>query len=296
MKNSCSPKVLVVVVNYNGVQLLRKHLDSIIRTAYDNFELVVVDNGSDDESVKFLQQKYPDISVLASGGNIGFGRAFNLVYKQYKGYDYYALLNNDIEVHAEWLTGLVATAQSDEKIGAVGPAIVYSKEREGRRVMNSAGLDLDLYGNAYDRYEGQEYTDKLRIVEDVDALCGGAVLLRGEALREVNGFDERMFMYYEDIDICLRIRDKGWRVVYNGRVAVLHDHMATSGSWSSARRNWHVNKNRMFSIAARRGWALALSNAVQVMVEWIVWKIGASRSGKTFREYLSAKGGGKAKY
>lgn len=278
-------KILIVVVNYNGLHLLKKHLPSVLDTEYTNFDVLVVDNGSTDGSVEFLKEEYPSILILESNENIGFGRANNLGVYEYPGYDAYVFLNNDMSVEKNWLAELVTVARGKENVGAVGCKILYSKKVNGKYIINSAGMTVDCHYMAYDRYEGEENKNELNIVEEVESLSGGALLVTSEAWNEVGGFNSNMFMYYEDVDLSLRLKDFGYSLYYCGMSTVYHDHMGSSGSIGSFKRNFMNMRNRYISIGSRLGFLVGLTETVWYIFHYFVWKVIYSKK-KSLREYL----------
>lgn len=265
--------VLIVIVNYNGKHLLEKHLPSILQTDYKPFDIVVVDNASKDNSVPFLKEKYPDIKVIKNEENLGFGKANNIGIRKYPDYDYYVLVNNDISVEKDWLTKLVSTAKKDNGIGGVGPKILYSEQRKGSYIINSAGMDINKHYLAYDRHEGEEDSKKYSIVEEVEGLTGATLLIPSKVWKELKGFNEKMFMYYEDVDLCLRIRDLGYKLIYCGESVVYHDHMASSKNIGSKKCNRRSRKNRFISIGSRKGFLIALSEDIWYITTYLIWKI-----------------------
>jgi GT2 family glycosyltransferase len=279
-------KVSIIIVNYNGAELLRKHLPSVLRTEHDNYEVVVVDNGSTDTSLPFLRDIFPTVKVIKNDKNLGFGRANNVAFHEHKDSDYYALVNNDVEVSPTWLSELTALLEQDESIGAIGPRMLYSKKRNEKRVINSAGGVVDRFDRGFDRFDGCDDGEQYRTVEEVDFVTGGAVVLRRKAVEDVGGFDEHMFFYYEDVDLCLRMRDRGWKIVYNGKSIVLHDHMGTSRSWGSSKVTISSNMNRIRSISRRRGAIAAGVELLRTPLEWLIYSLYGKITGKTYREFL----------
>lgn len=265
--------MLICIVSYNGMELLEKHLPSVLGTNYLNCDIAVIDNGSTDASVSYLKEHHPDIKIIENSSNAGFARANNIAFAKYPDYDFYALLNNDMDVEQNWLEILVDIAESDTKIGVVGPKIVYAKKREDLYVINSAGGVVNRRDISFDRFEGKVDDGSYDRVEEVDFISGGAMLLRANAVHEAGGFDDRMFFYYEDVDLCLRMRDAGWKVVYCGKTRVYHDHMASSHSWGSARRTFLSGMNRIKSIQRRRGIVPAAVEMLRTPLEWGVLKV-----------------------
>ena len=279
-------KVLIVIINYNGIKLLKKHLASVLNTRYSDFNILVVDNGSTDGSIDFLKKEFPSVLIVKSKKNLGFGRANNLGVYSYPGYDGYVLLNNDMSVNENWLTELVDVVKQGEKIGAVGCKILYSQKENGKYIINSAGMEVNEHFIAYDRYDRQEDSKEFDIVEQVDALSGGAMLITKEAWDTVGGFNSHMFLYYEDVDISLRLRDFNFKLYYCGKSVVYHDHMGTSKLYGSFKRNFLNMKNRHISIGSRLGFLVGFTETLWYIFNWSIWKLMYSKR-YTLREYLA---------
>lgn len=281
-------KVLIVIVNYNGLHLLKKNLNSVVKTDYKDFDVVVVDNSSVDDSVKYLKKEYPNVKIVKSNENLGFGRGNNLGVSKYPKYDAYLFLNNDVSVPKDWLKKLVNCLQSDSSIGAVGPRVLYSKRKNGKYLINSAGIYLDKHYMSYDRYDKVEDSSKYHVIGEVDAIMGGAFLVRRDVFEKVKGFNPEMFLYYEDIDISLRIKDLGYKIYYCGNACVYHDHMASSKSLGMRKRNVMSMRNRYISIKSRLGLGIAIKETIWYLFNWLVWKLIYSKS-ITLKEFLEKK-------
>ncbi len=279
----------IIIVNFNGQHLLEKNLHSVVENGYKDFDIVVVDNASVDGSVEYLKKEFPSVKIVESKENLGFGRGNNLGVKEYPNYGAYLFLNNDISVPKGFLDNLVKELQK-ENVGAVGPKVLYSKEKVGsdKRVINSAGIEVDRHYMAYDRYDKEEDNSKYSVVEEVDALMGGAFLVKREVFEEVGGFNPKMFLYYEDIDLSLRIRDLGYKLYYIGTSEVYHDHMASSKSLGTRKRNIMNMQNRFRSMQSRKGLWVAIKETIWYLFNWLIWKMIYSRR-ITLKEFLKEK-------
>ena len=282
------PSVLIVIVNYNGKHLLKKNLQSVVDTEYDNFDIVVVDNASIDGSVKYLRKNFPTVKVVKSRENLGFGRGNNLGVSKYSNYDTYLFLNNDVSVPKDFLTKMIDTLLSDEEIGAVGPKILYSKKEDGKYLVNSAGIEIDKHFMSYDRYDKEFDNPKFNVVEEIDAIMGGAFLVKRELFEKTGGFNPKMFLYYEDIDLSLRIRDLGYKIMYCGKAHVYHDHMASSKKLGMRRRNIMNMCNKYRSIKGRFGIFVAIRETIWYLFKWLQWKMIYSK-GMSLKEFLKRK-------
>ncbi|MGI6484204.1 MAG: glycosyltransferase family 2 protein [Candidatus Dojkabacteria bacterium] len=282
-------KVGIIIVNFNGRHLLEKNLLSVVNNGYEDFEIVIVDNASIDGSVEYLKKEFPSVKVVKSKENLGFGKGNNLGVKEYPDYDAYLFLNNDVSVPKGFLDDLVKELRK-ENVGAVGPKILYSKEKVGseKRIINSAGIYVDRHYMAYDRYDKEEDNPKYSVVEEIDALMGGAFLVKREVFEKVGGFNPNMFLYYEDIDLSLRIRDLGYKLHYVGTSEVYHDHMASSKSLGMRKRNIMNMQNRFRSIQSRKGIWVAIKETIWYLFNWLMWKMIYSKR-VTLKEFLKEK-------
>jgi GT2 family glycosyltransferase len=277
---------LIIIVNHNGKELLEKSLSSIIKNT--NTDICIVDNNSSDDSVSFLKKQYPNIKTIQSQKNLGYGNAHNLALEIHPNYDYYVFMNNDIKVTPNWLSTMLEIFKTKNNVGAVGPKILLSKKKDERYVINSAGMDINKHLMGYDRYEGEYDQEKYNMVEKVDGICGAVMLIPKEVIEKVKGFNSKIFLYYEDVDISLRIRDLGYDIYYCGKSVVYHDHMASTKNIGSFKRNLMNMKNRYTSIKYRLGFVMALKETIWYLCSWIAWKLFYSRK-ITLKQYIDGK-------
>ncbi|MBP5204199.1 glycosyltransferase family 2 protein [bacterium] len=281
--------VLIIILNYNGIEILKKNLSSVVKNDYPTFDILLVDNNSTDNSIKYVKETYPNVMILKNDANLGFGKANNIAVSKYPNYDAYLFLNNDMYVEKKFLTHLVKVLEKDNEIGAVGPKILYYKKKDDKYIINSAGIKVTKHYMAYDRYEGEIDNDKINVAEEVDALTGGALLVRKEAYNKVNGFNDKMFFYYEDVDLSLRLRDNGYKLYYCGKSVVYHDHMGTAKKmFSSTKRNILSMKNRFITIKERENTFKAIELTSWYLYNWLLWKIFYGKK-LTLKDYLSKK-------
>lgn len=240
-ENRLTPFISVIIVNYNGRRFLEKCLASLRKQNYPThgFEIIVVDNGSSDDSVEYMRLNWPFVRVIDAKKNLGFAAGNNLGFKHAKG-EFYALLNNDTEVPSNWISALVQQILESKSIGLVTCKILFHGEKE---TINSAGLQLLADGRGSDRGFREKDLGQYDQKEDVFGACGASVLIRKEMLEEIGDFDERLFMYYEDLDLSWRAKLMNWRCVYTPETFVLHIHCGSSGEWSEFFR-FHVERNR----------------------------------------------------
>lgn len=199
------PLVSLIAVNYNGAHTLPGFLDALAQTRYDPFELLVVDNASSDGSVALLESSDIPLRLIRSPGNEGFGRACNRGAAE-SGGEYLVFLNPDVRVTPDWLSILVETIEDHERAAIVSPQTLPSYRTEP-----SGGSPEELH-----------------------AVPGCAMMVRRAAWEELGGFDERIFLYWEDTELCWRAWLSGWSVLADHRAYVFHDEGGSSGAGSMA--------------------------------------------------------------
>jgi len=216
------PHVAIVILNWNGKDDVLHCLSTLPRIRYTNWSATVVDNASTDGTVEAVHAGYPQQRVLVMEKNLGFcgGNNRGIQDALARGADYVLLLNNDTELHADLLDELVAVAESDRHIGAVGAKNILMDDH--RLVWGAYGelrYDRDLV-----RLIGSRQPDgpEFQAVKDVDWIIGNGIMMRRAAVERIGGFDERFFGYHEDVDWCERVRKAGFRCVYNGRAIIYH--------------------------------------------------------------------------
>jgi GT2 family glycosyltransferase/uncharacterized protein YukE len=235
------PAVSVVIVNYNGKRWLTDCLRSLRQLDYpqDRMQVIMVDNGSADDSIEHAGKILPEIHILRNDRN-NYCRANNLGIKAAKG-KYIAFLNNDTRVDKNWLKELVAIIDSDEKIGGVGSKVLFM---DGK--LNSTGhMELpDFYWT--DRGFAEEEKGQYDLLEEVGSVTNAASLYRKACLEDIGSFDEDFNMYLEDVDLGIRIRQKGWKIVYCPKSVVYHQ---VHGTATLGEVHLGVEKNRLLLLA-----------------------------------------------
>ncbi len=239
------PLVSVIVVNWNGIRHIGDCLDSLIVQDWPNFEIIVVDNGSSDDSYEFLKSHYGSRLILIKNTqNLGFGVANNQGIMIAKG-EYIALLNNDVNVVPGWIRTLVQGIEDDKKIGMCISKL-YLLRSKGDNIIDNIGHLL--YPDGLNRGKGRLESD----VGQYDMLrepalfpSGAACLYRYAMLEEISLFDEDFFAYGDDTDIGLRARWAGWRVIFCPQAIGYHLYSASSGEYSSLKA-FLVERNRVW--------------------------------------------------
>lgn len=216
--------VYVVVLNWNGWRDTIACISSLQRQDYGNFNLIVVDNGSTDESVTHIEKVVPAVELIKTGANLGFGGGCNVGIRMAleRGADYVWLINSDATVDYGALRALVRCAEKNPSCGAVGSVIYESEQPEQIQLWGGGTVSLWL-GRSHHRTEAGP----------LDFISGASLLLRRSAVESVGLFDDALFfMYWEDTDLSFRLRRAGWQLAVAKEARVWHKQAASLGKRS----------------------------------------------------------------
>ena len=274
-----SPPVSVVIPNWNGEALLPTCLDALRRQTCRDFETIVVDNASRDGSVRLLQERYPEVTIITLQSNLGFAGAVNAGIMAARG-DILALLNNDTEASPGWLEALLSAFRNHSAIGMVASRIMLFDQRH---VFHSAG---DLYGrDGIPRNRGVWEEDRGQYAsrEYVFGPCGGAAAYSRQLMLDAGLFDERFFAYLEDVDMAWRAQLLGYRCLYEPEALVYHRLSATGGGPTAS---FYTGRNTLAVIykdvppeLTRRYWRHMLQAQLRISADAIrSWRGAAARA------------------
>ena len=217
--------VSIIIPHWNGIDILSECIDSLNNTEYSNFEIIVVDNYSSDESVKWLKANHPKIKIIENDKNYGYAGGCNRGINNSKG-DYIVFLNNDTIHKKDWLSNLVTFMNKRPDCAAVQPKILNYYERDKFDYAGGAGGHMDIlcYPFARGRLFLEQEIDNNQY--DDDAPCfwasGTAIMVRKEFFLEVEKFDENFFAHMEEIDLCWRLQLKGHNIYVNPKSVIYH--------------------------------------------------------------------------
>lgn len=224
-------RVAVVILNRNGVGYLRQFIPSVVNNSPEA-DVYVVDNGSDDDSLSFLRQEWPQIRIISLDKNYGFCKGYNEGLQQIEA-DYYLLLNSDIEVPSGWLTPLLHILKNDAEVVACQPKIKSFRHKSFFEHAGAAGGFLDKYGYPFCRgrifnitEEDKGQYDKAR---EIFWASGACMLIRSDIFHLAGGFTDLFFAYMEEIDLCWRIQNMGYKIYFTPESEVFHVGSVTLG-------------------------------------------------------------------
>lgn len=265
-----APTLTAVVLNFNGRALLEGLLPSLAAQRLTDMRVVVVDNGSGDDSVAWLASDWPEIEVVRLAQNIGVTRALNVCLDAADG-EFVALLNNDLELDARCLSELVEALQAHPQAASAGGKLLDFHQRQ---VIDGAGDVFTWRGTGHRRGHGETDRGQYEQPRAIFGACGGAAVYRRSALQEVGPFDEDFYAFFEDVDWSLRAQLAGYQCRYVPSAIAYHMGSATIGRGLSdftryqLWRNgiWLVVKGLPARVLIRHAHQLAFGQALNLAV------------------------------
>jgi GT2 family glycosyltransferase len=274
-----APRLSVIIPNWNGARHLPTCLDALRRQTYPAIEVILVDNGSIDDSLELVRRDYPEVIVIPLEENLGLTGAVNRGIQATTG-EIVAPLNNDTEVHPDWAQALVSVLAAHPDAGMAASKMLLFDERDR---LHSAGDAFRVSGipvnrGVWEKDEGQFDDDTY-----IWGGCGGAVAYRRSMLDDIGPFDEDLFMYCEDVDLNWRAQLTGYRCVFAPQAVVYHHLSATGGG---AIASFYTGRNTIWVLAKnfpaplwRRHWRAILRAQVKIAREALAaWRGEAARA------------------
>lgn len=236
------PLVSISILNWNGKKMTAECLKSLKKLKYQNYEVIVVDNGSEDGSVEFFKKNFPDIHLVCHKENKGFTGGHNAAHRVMRG-KYLCLLNNDMVVDPGWLKNLVKVIEEDPKIGACGGGMFeWNKDHPVYNKNNP--LWTIRYINKYTGFPWQEKDHEE--FKEADYLSGGATLIRKDLIDRIGFFDDRFFAYAEDRDLSARMKRAGYKTMYVPKAFIWHKGSATAKKVGYLANYWQYRNHLFF--------------------------------------------------
>ena len=249
------PKIFIIILNWNGKEVLRECLKSIEDIDYPNYGVIVVDNGSMDGSQKAVKEDFSYVHLIENDKNEGVaeGQNIGIRYAFEKGTDYVFILNNDLTLDKNILKSLLKVIESDDKIGVVGPILYWADEPEK---IQSAGGIINWRKGKVSHLNAGETDKELPNTREVDYV--GLVFVSSGILGKIGLYDPKYFAYCEDLDFCARVKEAGYKVISVSDAKVWHKgayttrkvsgfceyHMARNMFWFMKR---HVSRRQYLS-------------------------------------------------
>ncbi len=306
MRDTSAPAIGSVILNWNSGAFAAEAARSVLQAGGPSRSVLIVDNGSIDNSADFLEAKLPECEILRAGRNLGFAEGCNEGIRLFlsRGAEFVLLLNADAWIAPDALERLLdamaAPAPGAARIAAAGARVLFAGAPD--RIESVGAWLSPSTGRIYHRGHGKTGLDMPGILFP-DAVSGCAMLLRAEALRDVGGFDPALFCYFEDVDWCLRARERGWGVATAAQARVWHWGSASSGGRISPARLYYSTRNqlrvwetrfpleRRAALWARRGAILALWTAVALASSGMPTSAALREIRSGWRDFLAGRYG-----
>jgi GT2 family glycosyltransferase len=239
------PKIAIVILNWNGYADTSECIISLQKITYDNYQIVVVDNGSVKEDYLLLKKNFPEIEVIKSESNLGFtgGNNLGIQYAMKMNPDYLLLINNDTIVEPNFIQPLLNVFEEDKNAGIAAPQINYFYDPQ--KIWTAGGKISRLRGSGFaysDRIESWIKPDN----KSVTFVSGCCMLIKKEVFEKIGLFDENFFLYVEDADLCFRTTHAGYKIIVNHHSKILHKVSYSTKENLSYLPLYYVTRNRLY--------------------------------------------------
>lgn len=241
------PFVSIIILNWNGKHHLSECLDSLSFLDYPNYEIVLVDNDSQDGSVPFVKLNYPHVHIIQNDRNLGFSEGNNvgIRYALSQGAEYIILLNNDTRVEPDFITHLIQRGEEKKEVGVLGGKVLMFYNPH---TVNSTGVNLNQFAYGWDRDFGEEVHSVNREPGEVLAVTGSLMAIKREVFKKIGFLDPKFFAYFEDVDFCIRVwKHTDFKIEYVPQAVIYHKFSASVPGESSLKRYLMLkNQYRIF--------------------------------------------------
>ncbi|MFW5756155.1 MAG: glycosyltransferase family 2 protein, partial [Tangfeifania sp.] len=244
-------QIAIVILNWNGVKLFDTYLPSVIQNSEQpNVKLIVADNGSTDNSIEYLRKKFPSVKTIDLKKNYGFAEGYNQALKQVEA-DIFVLLNSDVEVTPGWLESALKLMEHDDSTVAVQPKILSHKKPHQFEYAGAAGGFIDRFGYPFCRGRILNRLEpdlgQYNKATPVFWASGACMFIKAEAFRKAGGFDGDFWAHMEEIDLCWRLKNQGYRIMYQPARVVFHLGGGTL-SYNSPKKVYLNFRNNLFML------------------------------------------------
>jgi GT2 family glycosyltransferase len=258
----------IIIVSYNVAELLEKCLRSIERYLADSrlrYEVLVVDNLSPDRSVEMVRKNFPGVLLMAEKVNLGFSRGNNLALRRAKG-RHIIFLNPDTELVEDAFSPMIELLDNQPELGAVGPKLLNTDGSHQSSIGQFTQLS-DLLNEYFLRAKANDTaTHHPDNPTTVDFVLGACLVVRGDVCRQMGGLDERYFMFHEETDMCLTLKERGLSTLYYPEVSVIHHGSKSSTKTDEARqRTLHENRKSQY-LYFQKHYGLLRAQAAKVII------------------------------
>ena len=272
----------IIIVNWNTKNLLKQCLESIkAHTKKISYEIIVADNSSTDGSADMVEAHFPEVVLIKNKKNLGYGRANNQGLKMCHG-KYVLFLNSDIAVNNNCLDEMFEFMESHPGVGASACKLTYpdgSLQHSCRQFPSFKVFFLMLLGLRAVFPKMRIFREYLMLdwdhadLREVDQIMGSFMFVRKEVLARIGSFDERYWMYFEEVDLCLRIKRAGWKIVHYPYASAIHYLSKSSEQWSETKRTVEFNKSLLKYFRKNGKWHEYYILTILSKIRYLSWFI-----------------------
>jgi GT2 family glycosyltransferase len=218
-------KIAIVILNWNGKELLKRFLKNVVEHSQHAAEIIIADNASTDGSIEFLKENFPQLRIISFSENYGFAGGYNKALRETDS-EYLILLNSDVEVTAQWIEPIIDLMEKNPEIACCQPKIKSWHQKELFEHAGASGGFIDKYGYPFCRGRMfvtlEKDTGQYNDVQEIFWATGACLFIRSKVFHEMNGFDEEFFAHMEEIDLCWRMQNKGYKIYCVPQSQVFH--------------------------------------------------------------------------
>ncbi len=243
-------KTAIVILNWNGKQLLEQFLPAIVSYNQENADIFVADNASTDDSITYVQKYFPTVKIVINKENGGYAKGYNDALQQIEA-DIYCLINSDIEVTKNWLTPVLNVFREEENTAIIQPKLLDYKNKNKFEYAGAGGGFVDFFGYPYCRgrvFNSLETDNgQFNDITEIFWASGACFFIRSDVFHKLQGFDEDYFAHQEEIDLCWRTQNEGYTIKYVGASTVYHVGGATLQE-SNPHKTYLNFRNSLFTV------------------------------------------------
>lgn len=240
------PLVYIVLVNYNTYRETIECVNSLKKIQYRRYKIIIVENGSNNNSIEELKKEANDCIIIESKKNLGFAGANNLAikYSVQQNADYVLLLNNDTLVEKDFLNKMLKSIQNENNVGIVGSKIKYYADKS--KIWFGGG-EIDWFKFIGVNLEMRNYDNgQCDVEKEIDFMTGCCMLIKKDVFIKCGLLSEEYFMYFEDVDFCVKVREEGYKIIYNPKAVIYHKVGLSGGGEESPFALKWCTRNRLF--------------------------------------------------
>ncbi len=267
----CHKDTAVVILSYNGTKWHELFLPKIVEQAESGYEVIVVNNASTDETLQYVQTNFPSVKTLSIQINRGFANGYYEALKRVQA-KYYILLSADFEVTDHWFPPLHAALEADTQLAACQPKIRYWREREKFEYAGAGGAFMDKFGYMFCRgriffdieHDLGQYNDNI----EVFWASGGCLAVRADLYHKVGGLDADLYAHMEEIDLCWRLKNAGFKIGYVGGSTVYHVGGSVISYGSPQKLYYNFRNNLILLLKNEKASKLVWLLPLRIMLDW----------------------------